>query len=114
MGAVMTPIPRRLLGSTALVRVPKDGEYGGEFEEPVEIGHVRLQPAHGVRMESYRFTDPNPVGLLFVDAKNSEGAFEIPVGSLVSVDGADWASVRTVAAYPDFYRNVHHWEVELA
>ena len=51
-------------------------------------------------------------GIVYIDAARSTGAFEIPVGSLIRVDGGDEMSVATVNPYcVDGY--VHHWEIEV-
>ena len=48
---------------------------------------------------------------MYVDAINSKGLKEVPVGSLVSV-GEDWRSVISVTPC-EVGGRVHHWEVEL-
>lgn len=104
------PIPRRALPSSCAVRVPAR-EGGGEFGDPVEIRHVRLEAADALRATGYQLRD-TATGLLFVDAVSSEGAFAIPAGSLVSVDGGPESCVASCEERRDFGR-VHHWEVVL-
>lgn len=107
----MPPIPRRLLTSTAVVRVPVEG-YGGAYAEPRTIAHVCWQPEQPVRATATQVGAPC-TGTLFVDAVFSEGTFAIPAGSLVSVDGDTECCVQSCAALPS-PQNVHHWEVVLA
>ena len=45
----MIPLPRRMLRQTAVVRVPKDGAYGGEFEEPRTIDRVWFDASASIR-----------------------------------------------------------------
>lgn len=107
----MPPIPRRLLTSKASVRVPVPG-FGGTYAEAREISHVCWQPEQPLRRTDHQAGAPCK-GTLFIDAVLSEGAFEIPAGSLVSVDGDTECCVQECAALPS-PKNVHHWEVTLA
>lgn len=111
---LLSPIPHYLLGSDCTVRVPADGEYGGEFAEPAGVAGVRLVPRAEMERSGYVFTDGESKGLLFVDAEASEGAFRFPVGSLVSVDGGPEMAVVKNSPIPGYWGEVHHWEVELA
>ena len=107
------PIPRRLMQSTATVRVPKnDSPYGGEFEEPVTIEYVAFEASASIRRTDYQLEAPLK-GTLFIDPKTSIGAFAIPAGSLVSVDSEiSEATVHDCQAIPSL-ANLHHWEVFL-
>ena len=109
----MRPIPKRALPLTALVKVPDpESDRGGAFCEPVEIGHVRYEQTHSIRRTDYQLADGTS-GLMFVDAANSEGAFEVPAGAKVSVDGgATWMTVNASQRFEAF-GNVHRWELEL-
>ncbi len=108
----MIPLPRRLLTSTAEVRVPRAGGYGGEYEEPVAVRHVRFVPKADLRPTAYQLQSPVK-GTLYVDAHWSEGAFEIPAGSLVSVDGEESPSCAHECRELSAGGAVHHWEVDL-
>lgn len=109
----MIPIPKWLLTSTATVRTPREGVYGGEYNDPVEIGRVCYQGAAALRRTGYQLQAPVK-GVLFIDPRASVGAFEIPAGSLVSVDGeVSEAAVQECAPVPSA-ANLHHWEVTLA
>ena len=106
------PIPRRLLDSDASVRVPvADGGLGGRYADPVELHHVRFEPADAADRSDWQ-TRGGVRGTLFVDAVNTEGAFAVPVGSLVSVDGSQEAAVTACDELRTMGR-VHHWEVTL-
>lgn len=108
----MLQIPKRALPSTASVRVPLEGDYGGEFAEPVAIGHVRYEKAAGIRRTDYQLQD-GTTGIVFIDAVNSEGAFEVPASSMVSIDGAPEVCVNACHPREQFAGRVHHWELEV-
>lgn len=108
----LMPIPRALLGSTAQVRVPAEGKYGGTYGDPQTIAGVRFVPAADMVRSGYVLTD-GAKGMLFIDARSSDGAFELPVGALVSIDGAEELSVAKCSAFAGFGNQVHHWELEL-
>ena len=40
----MMRVPRSARPSTMSVEVPREGGYGGEFEQPVEVRRVRFEP----------------------------------------------------------------------
>lgn len=111
MGAVLRPIPRNLLPDEATVRVPVDGDWGGELSEGRTIGHVRFDDKSALARKGFVLGD-DASGLLFVDAVTSEGAFPIPIGSAVSVAGHDMTAIRTVDL-KGYDGRTHHWEVEL-
>ena len=50
---------------------------------------------------------------MYVDAVNSTGAFEIPVGSRVEARGMAYL-VREVHRFDDSDGTVHHWELSLS
>lgn len=109
---MMPQIQRSLLPDTATVRVPADGDWGGEHaEEAVEIRNVRFIERSAVRRTANVFEDGSQ-GLLIVDAVNSAGAFEIPVGSLVQLGDRVLSAVKCTP-YRLYRGRVHHWEVEL-
>lgn len=103
-------IPKRALPSTCMVRVPKDG--GGEYDEPVAIKHVRFEPKDAIRATDYQLRD-TVTGVLIIDSANSDGAFGIPAGSLVSIDGGPESCVSGCTEYST-WSGVHHWEIELS
>lgn len=106
-------IPIELLPSTLTVRVPADGDWGGGYAEPVEIAHVRFDSASAFSPLAYRFAEGSK-GLVFVDAANSSGAFDIPTGSLASIDGGPEMNVVACTRLETVRGSVHHWEVEVA
>lgn len=109
----MIPLPRRMLRQTAEVRVPKDGPYGGEYEEAKTIDHVWFDASASIRQTEYQLQAPVK-GLLFIDPKVSSGAFAIPAGSLVTIDGeVSGATVHECSPIKDGRGRVHHWEVVL-
>ena len=109
---MLAPIPVSVMPSVLSVRVPVDGVYGGEYAEAQTIENVRFEKAEALVRGGYVLTD-GAKGLLFVDAVNSKGAFEIPTGSLLSIDGAEEATAGNVATFEGFNGEVHHWEIEV-
>lgn len=105
------PIPRRMLTLKATVQVPAEADLGGEFAEPAELDGVAFEPAQEVRQTSWQLQD-GIRGTMFVDAVNTKGAFRIPAGSLVTIEGAPPVAVTSCEEYAAFGR-VHHWEVGL-
>lgn len=107
----VAPIPKSMLGGSASVRIPVEGDYGGEYAEvPEVVDGVYFEPSASLSSSSYRLVD-GCRGVLYIDAVNSAGAFAIPVGSLV-----EWEGEEMVAASVSEYRTpteVHHWEVQL-
>ena len=107
------PIPRRMLPSTAEVRVPDASPgLGGRYLDPVTLRHVRLDREDGASHDGYRLS-AGALGTLYVDAVSTEGAFAIPRGSLVSVDGGEPAAATSCEELRDGMGRVHHWEVAL-
>ena len=105
-------IPKTLLPDTIKVRVPAESKYGGGYARAKTITNCRLDAKNAVmRGSSYVWVD-GTTGLLFIDARNSEGAFEIPVGSLISVNGKPEVSAVQVDCYRP-YDEVHHWEIQV-
>lgn len=109
----MLPIPKSLLRQTAAVRVPRDGAFGGEYEEALAIEHVRFEPCAAIRQTDYQLQAP-VAGTLFVDAVNSSPAMEVPAGSLVSVDGEVSEACVQECRVIRGAGSIHHWEAVLA
>lgn len=108
----IVPIPKRLLPDTIKVRVPKDGSFGGEYEEPETIEHVRWCPVSSTKNNTYSLTD-GAQGRIFVDTKNSAGFFGVPLGSLVSINGGEELSVLKVDAHYVENGLLHHIEMDV-
>lgn len=105
----MIPIPQRFMTSTATVSIQQDD---GEFADPVTISRVCFQGNASIRATDYQLQAPIK-GVLIVDPRTSIGAFEIPAGSLVSIDGeGSEACVHDCIPVPSA-ANLHHWEVIL-
>lgn len=105
----LRPIPLYMLPSTAQVRVPKTSSRS--YEEPVEIRHVRFFDVKLLETSDFAIEDGN-TGVIYIDAANSEGAFPVPVGSLISIDGGDERAVVKTTAELGF-DEIHHWKVEV-
>lgn len=121
MGAFDSPFGAlRMPSSTMTVRVSReDDEHGGSYAAPVTISNVRFEEACERRAASgtgaqrgYLVAD-DVKGLIFIDAAASAGAFSIPTGSLVSVDGGEPMEVVRSNRFEDFAGRTHHWEVEV-
>lgn len=108
----MLPIPKSLLPDYCDVYVPIESAYGGAVSDsPARIGHVRYQNYTKAEPLAYA-ADSGSQGVVFIDAVNSEGAFEIPVGSKIVINGSVEKVVTRVKECRDFTR--HHWEVDVA
>lgn len=109
----MQGIPKRLLPDTAQVRVPLDTEGYGQFADAVTLTHVRFVQNQETVSGGYALSSVAK-GTLFIDAANTEGAFELPVGAMVRInDETAEGCVSKCKVCKDFGR-VHHWECELA
>ena len=106
--AEVPPIPLRLLPDSCEVRAP-DG--AGGFMPAREIRRVRAAVRASWSSSAHRLGGCS--GVLYVDAANSIGAFEVPAGSRVSVRGNDYLAA-SVRRYDRADGAAHHWEVELA
>lgn len=109
---MILPIPISVRTSSVQVRKPVESDYGGEYGEPETIENVRFEGVSAMVRDEYRLVD-GAKGLLWVDA-TSKGAFAIPEGSLVSVDGGEWLTAASVAPFKGFGTRIHHWEIQLS
>jgi hypothetical protein len=94
------------------VKVPREGGYGGEFEQPVEVRRVRFEPVSAWLVHEYALGD-GAQGLVIADGADSP-ACRRAVGSCVSIDGGEW--IRSVARCTPrraFGTRPHHWELEV-
>lgn len=101
-----SPIPRRFLPDSMDVSVP-DGRGG--FAAPVTVSGVRLCYVQSASVDAHRSADAGG-GTVFVDAVNSEGAFEVPVGSRVEIGGVSYF-VNKCKRLGGFRGRIHHWEL---
>lgn len=102
----LRPIPARLLADDAVVRVP-DGDGG--YAEGVAVSHVRFARTQGVVDDDHRSADAGS-SKVYVDAVNSDGAFEVPAGSRIDISGNSYY-VAEVKRCEDFNGHIHHWEL---
>ena len=102
----LRPIPLRLLAEDAVVRVP-DG--AGGYVKGVAVSHVRFARTQSVVDDEHRSADAGS-GKIYVDAVNSDGAFEVPAGSRIDIDGHSYY-VAECRRCEDFNGRVHHWEL---
>ena len=102
------PIPKAALPDTMTVRTPlPDGGFG----EPQIVVGVRFERTQSVTDDGHRSADAG-AGIVFVDAVNSIGAFDVPAGSRVAVRGQS-LFVRSVHRCEDLFGRVHHWEIKV-
>lgn len=119
-GVALAPLPPSTLPSTMTVRSPiEDSEYGDEWTQPATIGHVRFSRVaefalqqNGAVQGGYVFADGSK-GLVYVDAASSDGAFEVPEGSEVRIDGGEAMEAVKVTRHDSLDGTAHHWEVEV-
>lgn len=102
------PIPRSALPDTMAVRAPlPDGSLG----EPAVIAGVRFERRQSASGDAHRSADAG-AGIVYVDAVNSAGAFEVAAGSRVAVRGHSYF-VAECHACEDLFGRVHHWELKV-
>ncbi len=93
------------------VRVPDtESDYGGAFLDPVTITRVRFERKEALNPSVYKLADGSQ-GRIWIDAVNSEGAFEVPKGAKVQIGNA---SMQVIAC--ETYKvagSVHHWEADV-
>lgn len=108
----LAPIPKTLLSETVSIKVPVEDDYSTAWsDEPQELRNVRIERSQALLSKGYILSDACKA-VMYVDAVNSAGLTEIPIGSLVLVDG-DWLNVKAVTPQ-GIGGIIHHWEVELA
>lgn len=109
----MRRIPLRELPDSMAVRVPDpDAAYGGEYLPTVQIEHVRFERKEALNLRAYALAD-GAQGRIWIDAVNSQGAFEVPKGSKIDVAGKA-ENMQAVVCIPyEIAGRVHHWEVDV-
>ena len=105
----LRPIPRRLLPDDMLAW-PSDGNGG--FLATRMVHHVRLEWEQDAVDDAHRSADAGR-GRVFVDASNSDGAFEVPAGSRVLVGAGPSMHVVACKRCCVIRGEVHHWELTL-
>ena len=98
-------IPKRLLPDDAVVRVPD----GDGFADGVAVGHVRFVRTQSVVDDGHRSADAG-AGKVYIDALNSDGAFEVPAGSRIDIGGYSYL-VAECKRCEGYAGRVHHWEL---
>lgn len=107
----IAPIPLELLPDTMTVAAPDTGaDYGGKYLEPVTVAHVRYERAEALNPSAIKLAD-GASGRIWVDARNSAGAFLIPAGSKITLNG-DTLHVISCVEFRTFGA-LHHWEVDV-
>lgn len=105
--AFLRAIPRRLLPHTMEVREQlPDGTFG----KPKTIAHVRFERKREASSDAHR--SERLCGRVYVDAVTSTGAYEIPAGSRLVINGAP-LFVESCTAYETANGRVHHWELDV-
>lgn len=101
-------IPARLLPDEMTVRAALGA---GAFDEPVVVERVRFVRTQEESGDEHRDADAGS-GRVYVDAVNSPGAFEIPVGSRVWIRGRSYVVWRSRTCEGNAGA-VHHYEVDV-
>lgn len=101
-------IPVRLLPDEMTVRVALGA---GRFDDAVTVGHVRFVRAQSERDDDHRDADAGS-GRVYIDAVNSPGAFEVPVGSRVWIRGRSYTVWRSRVCEGNI-GEAHHYEVDV-
>ena len=101
------PIPKSRLDKTMMVCVPN---ADGTFADPVAIIGVDFQAFQKMSNDAHRSATGG--GWVFVDARNSKGAFSVPVGSRVTISGHEYV-VQEAYAIGDLWARPHHWELKV-
>lgn len=97
------------LGDSMTVRpLLSDGSLGAA----VKVAPVRFERTQSVVDDAHRSADAGS-GVVFVDAVNSVGAFEVPAGSRASVGGGPSMLVVKVERFDGLRGRAHHWELTL-
>lgn len=87
---------------------PADGEGG--FKPTCMMRHVRMEWEQATCDDAHRSADAGH-GRVFVDAQNTDGAFEVPAGSRVLVGGSPSMLVVACKRCCVIRGQVHHWEL---
>lgn len=101
-------IPVRLLPDTMQVKVALGC---GKYAEAVTVEHVRFVRVQEECDDEHRDADAGS-GRVYIDAVNSPGAFEIPVGSRVWIGGRSYSVWRSRTCEGNI-GEVHHYEVDV-
>lgn len=104
-------IPKSLLTQTMEVyEVDRESDYEGSYLEPRTISNVRFETAEQLLNSSYKLSD-GAAGRVWVDRVNSKGAFKVPMGSKVVIEGESFI-VDKCSTYK-CGKHVHHWELDV-
>ena len=126
---MLSPIPRRILRSTATFSVPKSFDRYQKAQAPdsYTVKNVHLQ-ADNITVKRTDNTEVQLKAVLFIDARLSTPAYDYEalqeatqaIGGVMTVTVTDRAgrttgpyTVLTVDGVPDDEDNLHHWELGL-
>lgn len=84
----------------------------GTFGPATLVQHVRFEQVESAVGDAHRSADGG-AGRIYVDAVNSEDAFEVPAGSRVLVGAGPSLFVRSCRRCCVVRGQVHHWELEV-
>lgn len=105
-------IPKSLLPDTMEVYLAdEEAPHRGVYLEPVTVEGVRFEQAEALAVSDYALTD-GASGRIWIDARNSKGAMEVPPGSKIVIN-CETLHVLTCSTYKAG-RRVHHWELDVA
>ena len=112
---MIRPIPLSLLIHTVEYRQCRgNGRYGEEFDAPVTIENVRLQPVASYRRKTgeREGEKPNESFVMFFDMAYSRPLVEFKEKSKVIFQGKEYSVIRVMPFY-GFDNTPHHIEVML-
>lgn len=120
---MLSPIPSRILRSTATVKVCTGVDmYQNQTYTEYTVNHVHLQPTERI-IKTKSNTDQQLSSILFVDVRHSspalnwkalfQSAHEIKGDVRVIVRGVEY-TVMAVDGLRDDTDRLHHWEIMLA
>ena len=101
------PIKKGRLDKTMMVCTPRPD---GTFADPVAIIGVDFQAFQKTSDDAHRSAAGG--GWVFVDARNSKGAFSVPVGSRVTISGRAYTVLENIMI-GNLWSRPHHWELKV-
>lgn len=104
-------IPKSVMPDTMQVYLlDPESDYEGAYLDPVEIANVRFERAEQLLNANYKLSD-GAAGRVWVDKVTSKGAFKVPMGSKVVIDGESFI-VDKCSTYK-CGKHIHHWELDV-
>ncbi|KIN42422.1 putative minor capsid protein [Bacillus subtilis] len=108
------PIPIELLiHSIEYEEIAEDTTgWGGEFEAPITIGKVRVEPVTAIMRNNVR-DDVEGQSVIFIDRLNSKPFKRLKEQSRVTFNGKTYEVQKVKEMYDENPGAPHHYEVEI-